>query len=86
MSRSESETRMRGNYDVTLYYCNDAFPIPLLQYLWRSHSLSSAHLMFVLSSPVLQQRSAGLTGLELLCNEHVVTDQPFIGRGSVQFN
>ena len=33
MSRSESETRMRGKYDVTLYYCNDAFPIPLLQYL-----------------------------------------------------
>ena len=34
-------------------------------------------------SPVLQQRSAGLTGLELLCNEHIVTDQPVIGRGSV---
>ena len=29
---------------------------------------------------VLQQHSACLTGLELLCNEHVVTDQPVIGQ------
>ena len=42
MSRSESETRMRGKCDVTLYYCNDAFPIPLLQYLWSTVCHGSA--------------------------------------------
>ena len=31
--RSESEAQISRKYDVTLYYCNDAFPIPLLQYL-----------------------------------------------------
>ena len=36
MPRSESEARISHKCDVTLYYCNDAFPISLLQYLWRA--------------------------------------------------
>ena len=33
---------MRGKYDVTLYYCNGAFPIPLLD--GHTYNLSHAYL------------------------------------------
>ena len=41
MPRSESEARIDRKGDDTLYYCNDVFPIPLLQYLCLQHAVQT---------------------------------------------